>query len=66
MNATKFRAAEFLVRYHRTRGDKILMYADNIWALETYCRTLAIPFLHGETAAEERLFWLGCFRGDPR
>uniref|UniRef100_A0A7S2SKM4 DNA 3'-5' helicase n=1 Tax=Rhizochromulina marina TaxID=1034831 RepID=A0A7S2SKM4_9STRA len=66
MNASKFRAAEFLVGYHSERGDKILLYADNIWALETYCKTLGIPYLHGETSPDERLFWLGLFRGDPR
>ncbi len=34
MNPNKFHAAQFLIEYHERRGDKIIVFADDIWALE--------------------------------
>jgi len=66
MNSNKFRAAEFLVEYHQKRKDKVLLFSDDVWALETYCQELGIPYIHGDTVHDEREFWLGRFRGDDR
>jgi DNA excision repair protein ERCC-3 len=49
MNPNKFRAAEFLLRHHEARGDKVLMFSDTIHALTTYCELLGVPNLWGAT-----------------
>ena len=62
MNPNKFRAAEFLVNKHS--ADKVLLFSDDIDALEVYCDKLHVPKLFGKTPDEEREALLGCFRGD--
>ena len=34
MNPKKFQACQFLIRYHEDRGDKIIVFSDNVFALE--------------------------------
>jgi hypothetical protein len=34
MNPKKFQACQFLVKYHEDRGDKIIVFSDNVYALE--------------------------------
>lgn len=34
MNPRKFQAAQFLINYHEERGDKIIVFSDNVFALE--------------------------------
>ena len=36
MNPNKFRTCEFLIRYHEQRGDKILVFSDDLRALQMY------------------------------
>ena len=36
MNSNKFRTGEFLIRYHEQRGDKILVFSDDLRALQMY------------------------------
>lgn len=40
MNPRKFQACQFLINYHEARGDKIIVFSDNVFALEVsdYCR----------------------------
>ena len=40
MNPRKFQACQFLINYHEARGDKIIVFSDNVFALEAsdYCR----------------------------
>eukprot|EP00614_Pseudopedinella_elastica_P018884 CAMPEP_0172644402 /NCGR_PEP_ID=MMETSP1068-20121228/239190_1 /TAXON_ID=35684 /ORGANISM="Pseudopedinella elastica, Strain CCMP716" /LENGTH=1026 /DNA_ID=CAMNT_0013458601 /DNA_START=179 /DNA_END=3259 /DNA_ORIENTATION=+ len=64
MNPNKLRAAEFLLRRHGARRDKILLFSDDIHSLKTYCEVLKIPNLWGATTHGEREALLGCFRGD--
>lgn len=40
MNPNKFRACQFLIRYHERRNDKIIVFSDNMFALEKYARKL--------------------------
>lgn len=40
MNPNKFRACEHLIQQHEERGDKILVFSDNIYALKTYATKL--------------------------
>ncbi|CAN0413747.1 unnamed protein product [Phaeothamnion confervicola] len=62
MNPTKFRTCEFLMRFHQERGDKIILFADNVFALKKYATILGIPFIYGETRDHERQRVLGLFR----
>lgn len=34
MNPNKFQACQFLIDYHENRGDKIIVFSDNVFALE--------------------------------
>lgn len=34
MNPKKFQACQFLIKYHEERGDKIIVFSDNVFALE--------------------------------
>jgi len=40
MNPNKFRACQHLVNEHERRGDKILVFSDNIFALKLYAEKL--------------------------
>lgn len=37
MNPNKFQACQFLIKYHEDRGDKIIVFSDNVYALEVRC-----------------------------
>ena len=50
MNPNKFRACEFLINFHEgTRGDKIIVFADNLFALTEYAMKLRKPMIYGAT-----------------
>lgn len=34
MNPNKFQACQFLIKFHEERGDKIIVFSDNVYALE--------------------------------
>lgn len=65
MNPNKFRACEFLINYHeRARGDKIIVFADNLFALTEYAMKLRKPMIYGATrccgyilTSIEAVFW---------
>ena len=40
MNPRKFQACQFLIDYHERRGDKVIVFSDNVYALEMYARKL--------------------------
>ena len=35
-NPNKFRACQFLIKYHERRNDKIIVFSDNVFALKSY------------------------------
>src|ERR1700733_2021053 len=37
MNPKKFQACQFLIKYHEDRGDKVIVFSDNVYALEVGC-----------------------------
>lgn len=37
MNPNKFQACQFLIKYHEERGDKVIVFSDNVYALEVRC-----------------------------
>jgi DNA excision repair protein ERCC-3 len=55
MNPRKFQACQFLIDYHEKRGDKIIVFSDNVFALHAYAQKLNKAFIFGGTAQHERL-----------
>jgi len=55
MNPRKFQACQFLIDYHEKRGDKIIVFSDNVYALQMYAQKLNKAFIYGETPQQERL-----------
>ncbi|KAE8446188.1 DNA repair helicase RAD25 [Mollisiaceae sp. DMI_Dod_QoI] len=55
MNPRKFQACQFLIDYHEKRGDKIIVFSDNVYALQMYAQKLNKVFIYGETSNAERL-----------
>ncbi len=54
MNPCKFQACQYLIKYHEKRGDKIIVFSDNVYALEAYAKKLMKPYLFGGTSNAER------------
>ncbi|MCJ1475854.1 DNA repair helicase RAD25 [Lambiella insularis] len=55
MNPRKFQAAQFLIDYHEKRGDKVIVFSDNVYALERYALKLNKAYIYGGTPQNERL-----------
>ncbi|VDN13101.1 unnamed protein product [Dibothriocephalus latus] len=55
MNPNKFRACEYLIRYHERRNDKIIVFSDNVFALKYYAKKMDRPYLYGPTSQTERM-----------
>lgn len=62
MNPTKFQACQFLIEYHERRGDKIIVFSDNVYALKAYALKLGKPFIFGGTPQQERMMILKNFQ----
>jgi len=54
MNPNKFRCCEYLINYHTSRGDKVIVFSDNLFALREYSVTLKHHYICGETKHQER------------
>ena len=54
LNPEKFRACQFLIQYHEARGDQILVFSDNVFALQEYATALKRPFLFGKHSTAAR------------
>eukprot|EP00300_Choanocystis_sp_HF-7_P011249 c17372_g1_i5.p1 GENE.c17372_g1_i5~~c17372_g1_i5.p1 ORF type:complete len:555 (+),score=142.48 c17372_g1_i5:453-2117(+) len=65
MNPNKFICCKFLIDYHSARNDKVIVFSDNIVALEWYARKLRCPFIHGPTPQHERMRVLNDFQNNP-
>ncbi len=66
MNPRKFQACQFLIEYHESRGDKIIVFSDNVYALHTYAQKLNKAFIYGGTANHERLRILENFQHNEK
>jgi len=66
MNPTKFRNCQFLINFHEQRGDKIIVFSDNIFALIAYARKLKRPYIYGPTSSVERMRILSQFQHNPQ
>ncbi|KAG2449987.1 hypothetical protein HYH02_000091 [Chlamydomonas schloesseri] len=66
MNPNKFMACQFLIDFHeRVRGDKCIVFSDNIWALREYATRMRKPFIYGPTSHAERTRVLHAFKHNP-
>ncbi|KAJ2906879.1 uncharacterized protein MKZ38_010377 [Zalerion maritima] len=66
MNPNKFQACQYLIKYHESRGDKIIVFSDNIFALEKYARGLGKAYIYGDTPQSERMNVLENFQHNPK
>ncbi|XP_011179646.1 general transcription and DNA repair factor IIH helicase subunit XPB [Zeugodacus cucurbitae] len=62
MNPSKFRSCQFLIRYHEKRGDKTIVFSDNVFALKHYAIKMNKPFIYGPTSQNERIQILQNFK----
>lgn len=65
MNPNKFRACQHLIESHSAKGDKIIVFSDNIWALTAYAKKLNRPLIEGKTTYAERSNVLKVFKEQP-
>ncbi|PKS10182.1 hypothetical protein jhhlp_001932 [Lomentospora prolificans] len=65
MNPNKFQACQYLIQYHEKRGDKIIVFSDNVYALKAYALKLKKAFIYGGTGQAERLQVLENFQHNP-
>lgn len=66
MNPSKFRACQYLIRYHERRGDKTIVFSDNVFALKHYAITMNKPYIYGPTSQGERIQILQNFKFNPK
>mmetsp|Transcript_1805 Transcript_1805/g.4604 ORF Transcript_1805/g.4604 Transcript_1805/m.4604 type:complete len:631 (-) Transcript_1805:282-2174(-) len=55
LNPNKARICDFLIRYHESRGDRILVFSDNVFALRSYATKMLKAFIYGATGSLERM-----------
>lgn len=61
----KLRACQYLINYHESRGDKIIVFSDDLYSLKLYAIKLGKAFIYGETSQEERVTILENFQRNP-
>ncbi|CAH1955965.1 unnamed protein product [Acanthoscelides obtectus] len=66
MNPNKFRACQYLIRYHERRGDKTIVFSDNVFALKHYAIKMNKPYIYGPTSQGERIQILQNFKFNPK
>ncbi|KAJ4430992.1 hypothetical protein ANN_19585 [Periplaneta americana] len=66
MNPSKFRSTQYLIRYHERRGDKTIVFSDNVFALKHYAIKMNKPYIYGPTSQSERIQILQNFKFNPK
>ncbi|XP_066998978.2 general transcription and DNA repair factor IIH helicase/translocase subunit XPB [Anabrus simplex] len=66
MNPQKFRCTQYLIRYHERRGDKTIVFSDNVFALKHYAIKMNKPYIYGPTSQSERIQILQNFKFNPK
>ena len=64
MNPIKYQVCQFLIDFHEKRGDKIIVFSDNIFALEHYAKSMGKYFISGQTSNNERIDVLNKFQNE--
>ncbi|KAH0479021.1 MAG: uncharacterized protein KVP18_001989 [Porospora cf. gigantea A] len=62
LNPNKLMVCEFLVRFHEERGDKVIVFSDNLFALKEVAFTLKRPYISGEVTMQERMLIIHKFK----
>ncbi|KAJ1922581.1 DNA repair helicase RAD25 [Coemansia sp. S100] len=65
MNPNKLRTCQYLINFHRNRGDKTIVFIDNVTTLKVYSKVLGLPHIYGETGQTERMRILHQFQHNP-
>ncbi|KAK3901402.1 P-loop containing nucleoside triphosphate hydrolase protein [Staphylotrichum tortipilum] len=65
MNPRKFQACQYLINYHESRGDKIIVFSDELYSLKQYALKLKKVFIYGGTSQSERMQVLENFQHNP-
>jgi len=65
MNPRKFQACQYLINYHESRGDKIIVFSDDVYALQAYAKAFGKAMIFGDTAQHERMTILSNFQHNP-
>jgi len=66
MNPNKFRATQYLIKYHEKRGDKTIVFSDNVYALKHYAKEMNKPYIYGPTSQSERITIIQNFKYNPK
>ena len=66
MNPRKFQACQFLIDYHERRGDKTIVFSDNVYTLQRYAKKLQKFYIYGGTPQNERLRILENFQHNEK
>ncbi|KAL4441382.1 hypothetical protein ABPG74_013677 [Tetrahymena malaccensis] len=61
-NPQKFKLLYYLIKFHESRKDKILVFCDQISVLKYYSQKMGYPAIYGEVGLLEKLVWLDLFR----
>jgi DNA excision repair protein ERCC-3 len=64
MNPVKYQVCQFLIDTHEARGDKIIVFSDNIFALRHYATSMKKYYISGETSEAERIDVLNKFQNE--
>ena len=54
-----------MIKYHEERGDKILVFSDNVFALKNYANAIGRPFIYGKTSDKNRISTFSEFKYNP-
>ncbi|KAM0678835.1 DNA repair helicase RAD25 [Binucleata daphniae] len=66
INPTKFQICAHLIKMHEAKGDKIIVFSDNVFALKKYAIHLNKPYIYGPTGQAERMKILKQFQTNPK
>eukprot|EP00916_Digyalum_oweni_P009605 GHVL01016191.1.p1 GENE.GHVL01016191.1~~GHVL01016191.1.p1 ORF type:complete len:850 (-),score=205.58 GHVL01016191.1:229-2778(-) len=64
-NPNKLNITESLIRFHENRGDKVIVFSDDVFALEMVARSFSKPFICGRVPTCERALLLKSFQHNP-
>lgn len=65
VNPRKFQPCQYLINFHEARGDKIIVFSDDLYSLKLYALKLGKAFIYGGTGQEDRIEILENFQRNP-
>jgi len=64
-NPNKLKVCEYLIKVHESRGDKTIVFSDNIFILEKLAKQLGRYYICGKVDMRERMQILAAFKESP-